>query len=406
MGVNKSIKIKKSMLVLTCVFLVYFCPAYFLTFTNIRNMYYAIAGAISVVFIFFVLLDKIKKEKRQGYLMVLLIFLFYGIILLTTYINGGPYRAYLVQSVIGVGFCAMVIYLFGRKLHNEALAAIIIVLEILVIANLFTILIYPDGLYLVYGYTVNSAFGRHQPGFLLGHRNNAIEYCIPLIGLICYKDLLDHKKHSLNYIFAIMISIISSILTWSANAIVCIAFIILAEVFMVVKKESKILNVGSLYISSAILSALIILADIQEFFSFFLEKILHRDVTLSNRTKIWSRALVAISEKPLLGYGIEEGSLKFLRISHSNSCHNYFLDYLYYGGIVLLCVITLIIVLISKRIKYVEKYLKVKMSIFFGAYFLLWLATPIHMNYLFIMFGFMTVTICMPWEEIYQQKGL
>ena len=69
---------------------------------------------------------------------------------------------------------------------------------------------------------------------------------------------------------------------------------------------------------------------------FFIENILHKDLTLSGRLYVWTGAWKCAMESPVLGHGIQESSQIFFESSKWNNAmvhaHNLFLQCIYEGG--------------------------------------------------------------------------
>jgi len=99
---------------------------------------------------------------------------------------------------------------------------------------------------------------------------------------------------------------------------------------------------------------------------FIIVNILHKDMTLSHRTNVWSSAIAMIKESPVLGYGSQVAIQKeAFKIAN---CHNYYLDILFRSGMIGL-VLTLLnyvadIIFVRKNGNENAKWLA-------GAYFLL-----------------------------------
>ena len=380
---------------LTFIFMFLFLPEYVQINTLIRYIYYVIGSIISIYFCLNGILALRKKVNRCCVHFLYEVIVFYTILLSATVINSGQLKtAYFAHAAIGIGACSLVLYEFNKHKAENILKALIISLEIYVTINLISVFVYPDGLYVLSSFSGDTT----NAGYILGHRNNSIEYCIPLVGFNILLELYHNKKYSINHCYCLFISIITVVLTWSVNAILCMIFITVMDLY-VVKKEKAFIGIKNLYLSSACLSVLIIVYNVQSYFSDFLTSFFHRSVTFSSRTRIWSKSLEAICNNYLFGYGIEENVVKYQRIGHPNSCHNYFLDFLYYGGIVLLVDVSAMILSIVRRFKNLDSIIKSRIAVVFGSYFILWIATPIHRNYLFIMFVFFMSSISIPWEK-------
>ena len=90
---------------------------------------------------------------------------------------------------------------------------------------------------------------------------------------------------------------------------------------------------------------LIIFQNIQIYFADFIHNFFGKNITFSGRTYIWEKVIPLIEQKIFLGHGMtESGNIIFMNMpitpSYSMtgffSCHNTFLQELFYGGIVLL----------------------------------------------------------------------
>ena len=88
-------------------------------------------------------------------------------------------------SLNGIVYCSLTAYMFERKNQKKWLRLLTIELEALVTLNLLTVILFPNGLYLIYGFNK----GYSNAAYLLGHRNNAIEHMIPLTGICIINDI-------------------------------------------------------------------------------------------------------------------------------------------------------------------------------------------------------------------------
>lgn len=378
------------------VFMIYLFPEYLLRIGLMRNIYYIFASAVSLFFIIWFLFNGARKNSNHIKKMFLLILSFYVVVLISTYGNGGPRNALTAQSLIACGFAGAICYFFDEREYLISLKAIVVWLELCVIINLITVIIFPNGLYSVYGFNMSYA----NAAYFLGHRNNAVEYLIPLMGCSSYLNLIQGRRNSGNYYFVILLSLFTALLTWSVNEMLCVVAVLGCELLLVNREKLPMININIGYFASAGLTILLVAMDFLSYMSSTIEVVFKKNITVLSRVKIWERAVTAIYQKPWLGYGCEEATTKYMRIGHANSCHNYFLDCFYYGGTILMAIMTLIIFTVSNRVKNINRFVKAKISIFFVSYFVLWIASATHMNQLFIMFGFFMITMSLPWENI------
>jgi|GEM_PF-5992407 len=379
----------------------YLMPAFFKTFDIIRRIHSVLMVVVSLLVILMWVSESLNSRKEIR-IMGILIVAFYFVVFLSTYINNGDCLRFLLQAIIGIGFCAYISLLFNRFEEERIIVCMIYVLEILVLINLLTIIFFPDGLYTIYDYGDRWK----NPGFLLGHRNNALETCIPLIGLQMYLDIIRNRLCSINTWFVIVISLITSILTWSVNEIMCMIFISSTVLVLLIKKRQIVLlDIGILYCGALLTTFILFFVGLNDFFSHIVVDIFHKNSTLAGRFNFWNKSAIYIKNRLFLGYGIEDQAIKYAKIGHPNSSHNYFFDYLYLGGIVLFVLVAVMILVLRGYIKNTNQYIFNRASAFFGTYFILWIATPLHRETIFMMFSMMMLTMCVNWSW-YDEVGV
>ena len=69
----------------------------------------------------------------------------------------------------------------------------------------------------------------------------------------------------------------------------------------------------------------IVVFRVQHIFTWLIEQILHKNLTLTGRTHIWNVAMALIQANPWLGYG-KSSLLKFAFTKYAIPAHNQFLD--------------------------------------------------------------------------------
>lgn len=374
--------IKRKNLFLFTVFLLVF-------FINIPPAYLLLNDSISFVFeilqmiIFTILVILFAAySKRNGIsLIVVLIVMFFGVYILSTYIHKGNVSAAIKPLLNTFSLCSL--FIINKKNVQLFIRAGLLYLEFVIFINLFTIFLFPSGLYKVQGNINNHYF--------LGHRNNSIEYLIPAICFSCINDYMNGKKLSKNNIVLVCASFLTVFFTWSANAILVMALLILTLYLPTKKILQKVITCGNFFILYVIFFVSIVIYRLQYYFSWLIVDILHRSLDFTYRTYIWDKSLYWIKKSLFIGYGYESPTLKALKIGHSNSCHNYVLDFMYMGGIIIVVVLLIVLFVVFKRLKNSTKYVSSILTSVICSYFILWFATPIHKDVLCIMFLIFTM---------------
>lgn len=303
---------------------------------------------------------------------------------IVTYVrhNGSSYvTSGLVNLLIAAAFF-MLIDMYLRMDYFQSLRTIRLAMELLFWINFASVILHPNGLYIAVESNANI-------GYFLGMRNNTIEVVLPFLGILLLETYAFNKNIA-HFLVCTGAALATYLISSSVNSLLCIiVFIAYGVFFFYRKKIAPYLKVNYYLLASALITVLLSAFRLNRYFEFFISRILEKSVTFSNRMTIWERSIHYIRKSPVIGYGIESNNIKYLKIHALNSCHNYFFDFLYYGGVILLVlVLILIIITVSKMYKNNKPKVSEILSITFASYFVLWIATPIHRNTLCYMFAF------------------
>lgn len=257
---------------------------------------------------------------------------------------------------------------------------------IILFIEIISMIFYPNGLY-----DANNI----NPHYFLGHRNNTIEYLYPAISIVFISHFINYKKNINHYLF-LLICLFCVIATWSANSIIALLFTIFYIKLNNNNTIKRFFNYWHMFYITIIMFFSFIIFKIQNLFKWFIEGILHKSLTFTGRSLIWDKSIEWIKKSSIYGYGNEQQLLKKSKIGHINSCHNYFLDFMYTGGIIMLSVILFIVFFVGKELSKnlksnndVIKKIAYVLSGISGGYFIIWFATPVHLNsisYMFLVF--------------------
>jgi len=268
--------------------------------------------------------------------------------------SGAPF------TIISVGFDILMIWglfkLYLPTYGEHILRAIIIAMSICIYLNFLFTLLNPSGIW------VSS---REQSYFLLGGNYNQMgRTIIPAIAITGYYRIRYHKMH-VNFIALIICSILSLLSVGSKTSLVGIT-LLLAFYFIKSYRLRKWLLIVFLivYILFQTL-AVFQQADFSEneYIVYFVENILHKDLTFTNRTTVWMKSLLLINDSPIIGYGYQT-DMWYKAQLQVTTAHNIILGQLLTGGFVGL---TLFIISIITAIRqYLKNSFPAMQYLFFG----------------------------------------
>jgi O-antigen ligase len=189
-------------------------------------------------------------------------------------------------------------------------------------------------------------------GYLLGNNYNQMGcrlLCAVAINILCFRL---KKFWIINTIPLIIVSVATVAIVRSMTSLTLIT-LFLVFCFLPSKKLQR----------TGIISLLVFYVFFQIFVCFngkglennelavyFIEDVLKKDITFTNRTELWDAAAHAFMQSPIIGYGFVDSDWYF---SHMSSAamgpHNFIYSVLINGGIVLLLVFIVIFIQATKK---------------------------------------------------------
>jgi O-antigen ligase len=167
-------------------------------------------------------------------------------------------------------------------------------LGIMLAINLISIIGFPSGIMTTAYY--------HNSIYFLGMKNGFSEVIIPYLLLLFisyYKKIIGKST-----LFAgSALSLLTISLSYSTTGLLAVltffTFILFSK-----NRGENIKKYKWVIIGCVCMTIALVFFRIQEYFSYFIEGVLGKSVTLTNRTIIWDEAFKLITEKPILGRGL------------------------------------------------------------------------------------------------------
>lgn len=251
----------------------------------------------------------------------------------------------LVINYIGKSLIFSIVMEYAiRNRCYKILDTLEILLEIIIIINFITIIVFPNGLYVnSTEYIVNSE------NWFMGFKNVHIRTMLPTVALSISNSYRKLNKIGTNSIFIVFLVFISVILINSSTAIVGMTIFILLTIVFKYNIFTKIASVKNALFALVLIFLGIYYLHIQNIFAFFLEDVLGKDLTFHNRLIIWKKSIDLIAKNPLLGIGYQPTDKFYLLLGAPHS-HNYYLFTVLISGILGGIVMCLFYVVVSKKI--------------------------------------------------------
>ena len=298
---------------------------------------------------------------KQLHIVYILYGLFFSPIAFSTFLNGGePLTAFYHPARI-IGFIILVHFAseYGRLF--ELLSIFKNLVGFYILLNLFFQLYKQE----LFGYTVSHNFVNFfRPDNELGY------WYVAFILVVYLSNMRKTKiKRTKEMMFWTCICLASLIRAWAATCMV----IFIIYLFLVMYQRNMIMRLctpWSAFLANFIFSVIVIFFQIQNMFSWLIVDILHKDLTLSGRTRIWNAVIANISRKPLLGYGTNLSgrlSINYIRYNGVSSMHlfshNIFLEVMIQGGCIALLFLAMLYIVADRKIKKAENIYNLKTMI-------------------------------------------
>jgi O-antigen ligase len=215
--------------------------------------------------------------------------------------------------------------------------------------------------------TVVAPHGLVDGIYFIGIRTRTTEVVFVQMALTLVLDYMRGVKLSFRSIISISAGIINLLISWVATAFAGLLVAIL--IFWIMKhskKISKTLTVLFWTGISLLATLLVVVLRLQNLFAWFIEGVLNKNLTLTERTVIWDGALELIKEKPFFGYGMQPGGNIVPFAGSLWQTHNQWLQLLVDGGAITLIsfVVVLLIVSISSNKYATSKSYLITISVF------------------------------------------
>ena len=198
-----------------------------------------------------------------------------------------------------------------------------------VIINTMTVLLFPNGMYASSMYTMN---------FFLSYRTAWFIFYLEATFLCLLSNELYPSKSKRRWLlFVLFCEYLSMIIVWTATGLFCITLGLLL-ILLWKQLRLKVFSLKTIMLAEIALFFGIVVFQMQEKFAFIIVYILKKDITFSQRVRIWNNAITAVLNSLWIGYGNMDASEAASILGYGvNHAHSYYLNTALYFGIIGLC---------------------------------------------------------------------
>lgn len=305
----------------------------YLTVISFLDIAFDVCKIISISIIFILLIKYVVSSKKfsKGFLLIIL----YEITFLTsTVFNGGNLTRCCIQIITSIAFGGLIMMSVNRD-FAACFNVLLRVVTILVYANFFLLVMYPDGL------TKDSYFNTSY--YFIADKNSSGVYILFFLLLILINSFVKYSKISFWTLFGLIIAVVTEIVMSSSSGLIACSVVVIFALLTKLKEIRKLGNIRLLVGIVIVIFLIIVVFRTTGIFDWFLMKFFGKGSDFSGRTVIWSEVIAKVKGKPIFGYGLPADGDVYIWGKYYNA-HNMILEILLNGGLILLlCFISIIV---------------------------------------------------------------
>ncbi len=283
------------------------------TFFNVSRVFVAI-----VIFIQYLFIDKkVPSKLLKSELWVFVCWFF------STLFAGEGLSRFFIFSVSILSLTMLIELLIEHQLKS-LIHALFVIYFILITVNLVYLI-------LIFGFTINieenaqslyDFYTKNAMVSLLSSPNMTASFLFPALCSAILLMLLTTKKNLFAWLLIAEI-FVTVLILWSATSLTGVFLIVMYVLFVYKTKRERWIKPKFLICTILLLGIGITFFKIQYLFSFIIEDILHKDLTMTGRTNVWNIGFDGFFSSPILGCG-------FI----SKTIDNGYVQLLFMGGII------------------------------------------------------------------------
>lgn len=312
-------------------------PAVHLIFSFLR--------LIAVIYI----LMRMLKQRVVGKFTYLVLF-FYTILGGITIIKHAAVNVWLSYMLNSFAICAL-LYIEIIESKEHAIKIFADTFAALIYLNFLTLVINPDGI-IGGAYLIGRNYNQMGMTIVCGMVTNIIAYNMKV-------------KHIIPTIILSVVGVISPLIVGSMTS--TIGTLLIFAFFFVPNNKIKKIILISLFVFYLLFQsfAIFLQNDISNINLIvnLVENVMGKNLTFSDRTRVWLESYYYITQSPYIGYGIRDSDW-FAELFDVRSAHNIILQILIYGGFTLLT--AFIIIIFCAIIRSYRKATKIDYTSLFG----------------------------------------
>lgn len=309
-------------------------------FESLQLLSYALLGLSLLLFLF---LSAFSMQKPRMTPFGLCIAAYFLLLIIFSLLNGTDIKNAIYFS-IDICLLQMIFYYFRSRLQLT-LYTCAIVFAAIIYGNLLLMVMFPEWIYQTkdsfYGYLLGGNYNQMGGRIICGLATNVL--CLQF-----------SRKWIINVIPLFLVAIFTMLLVGSMTSFTCIT--LYGLLCLIPTISIKKFAVIGLFVTILMFQVFVVFAGEglynNEFISYFVEQILGKNLSFTNRTTMWASAGETFLRSPIWGYGEVDTDWYLANMSSlAIGPHNFIYAVLLRGGVILLSVFIAIITVAVKGLR-------------------------------------------------------
>lgn len=300
-----------------------------------------ILSILRFTFVPFIILLYLRKKPRWSIVESSMI-IFAGVFLFCSFITGSSALIRLMSSILDIFIVWVLIRVLIKTHPIDLLEILIVIFSVAIYINFLLLFVLPDGFI-----NPNGSMDYYLLG---GNYNQFGKTMLPAVALHTFYTSKTNK-HKLHLLFLVAVCIISLLIVGSKTSLlgitICFLFYVIRSYRLRKLGLFAFIIVYFLFQNFALKQSFYMLQN--DKVTYFVEEVLHKDMTFSDRTTLWQNTILGVIQSPLVGHGLKTAD-EYRGEIGGVMPHNLLLKIVYEGGFMLL--IAWIFMMIAVHIRY------------------------------------------------------
>lgn len=291
----------------------------------------------------------LKRHVSDVMLYSVIFFLF--LITVTLYKNPENFRAVITQ-VVPLLTTALVTEYYMQQNPLKYLHAVLILLTILIALDIFSIILFPNGMYASEMYT---------ECWFLGYKTARVRLAtMPVVMVAAIISIKKYNKLNFKFWLLSVMALVDTLLSQNMGGVIIIALMLLLLFLLYGFKHEKtrltVLKLFNFKFCLVIILILTVAVNIMQILSFFepiMQAVAEKNTSMIARTRIWTTCIQLFQESPLVGNGyvLSRVFANLVGFPEATQPHSLVLAVLVYSGLI---GFLFFLIIINKALSYVN----------------------------------------------------